>query len=633
MSDPRLALVFPLVSGDRALRDVEQIARHHRIQSSPGYSDAAAWLVASLRAAGLEPEVVRVSGDGATALAGCVMPLGWDCERGSATLHGTDGPRAVASFADEPLSLVQRSVSAAGRWPVVALADGASASHYDGIDVRGKVVLTDGAVMRVHQLAVLERGAAGLLSDGRRLVPPARTRETDPDSLAYTSFWWGDAAPSGWGVVLSPGEGERLRGRLAAREAVELEVDIAAAFAPRDIELVSAVVPGPLPGEVLVTAHLCHPKPGANDNGSGVAAALECARVVAALAAGGRLPAERRTVRWLWMPEFTGTHAWIAARPEAAGATIAALNLDMVGEDQAQCASVQQLERAPHFASSFVEELLARLRQEGWGESVPFAHEEVRYGGGSDHAVWLDPARGVPCGMLIQWPDRYYHSNLDGPERCDPRSLAHAARIACAFALTVAAPAADDLRTLAAEIEARTRRRLRAALDSPQPLRAARAARLAGHTALASLDRLAIGLDAAHPVRAALRAAVLAAADGMEGHFDSEIAPTLPVEPVPAAARPGRVPVRLQRTPIVPMLTHQSGFSALPHDARERFVALEEQAGGYLAFEVAWFAANGERAIPEIAELVRDEGHEVGDEALEEWFALVAEMGAARWRE
>ena len=60
----------------------------------------------------------------------------------------------------------------------------------------------------------------------------------------------------------------------------------------------------------------------------------------------------------------------------------------------------------------------------------------MRYGGGSDHAVWLDPAVGVPASLIIQWPDRVYHSNYDTPECCDPRSLAHAARIACAAALT-----------------------------------------------------------------------------------------------------------------------------------------------------------------------------------------------------
>ena len=633
MTDRRLALVAPLVSGERALEDVRAIAQHHRIQASPGYSNAAAWLAGALRDAGLEPEIERVPGDGRTALAGCVMPLGWSCARAHAALHGASGGEAISNFEAEPLSIVQRSVSAAGRWPVVALADGTRAEHYDGIDVRGKVVLTDGAVMRVHQLAVQERGAVGLISDGRRLVPPARTRETDRDSLAYTSFWWGESAPSGWGVVLTPNGGERLRARLAAGESVELEVEFDCTFAPIDIELVSATIPGTLPGEVLVTAHLCHPKPGANDNGSGVAAALESARVLASLAREGRLPAERRTLRWLWMPEFSGTHAWLAVRPDIASSTVAALNLDMVGEDQAKCGSKQQVERAPHFAASFFEELIVRLRAEAWDSDAPLAQEEVRYGGGSDHAVWLDPAVGVPASLIIQWPDRVYHSNYDTPECCDPRSLAHAARIACAAALTVAATEPEDVRVLASEIEARSRRQLRRALDAPEPLRAARAARLAGQVALASLDRLALGLPASHPLRAAVARAVVVAADGMEGHFDSEMVPLLPVELVPAAARRGRVPVRLLRVPVQPMRSNQDGWLALSAGARERFTAIESEAGGYLAFEVAWFAANGDRGIAEIAELVRDEGHGMEEDVLEEWFGLVVEMGVARWRE
>ena len=48
----------PLVSGQRAKDAVRQIAKHHRVQASPGYDDAARWLVQELRASGLEPEVV-----------------------------------------------------------------------------------------------------------------------------------------------------------------------------------------------------------------------------------------------------------------------------------------------------------------------------------------------------------------------------------------------------------------------------------------------------------------------------------------------------------------------------------------------------------------------------------------------
>ena len=58
-------------------------------------------------------------------------------------------------------------------------------------------------------------------------------------------------------------------------------------------------------------------------------------------------------------------------------------------------------------------------------QAFRFKHILIResaYSGGSDHALWLDPGIGVPCPLLIQWPDRFYHSSLDGPGRCDPVS-------------------------------------------------------------------------------------------------------------------------------------------------------------------------------------------------------------------
>src|SRR5206468_4968856 len=95
----------------------------------------------------------------------------------------------LCDYDAEKLSLVLRSGPARGRFAIVAVDDGTSDADYDGIDVRGKVVLTRGAVQRVHDQAVLERGASGILSYGRRLLPPVRDAFDDPDALAYTSFW------------------------------------------------------------------------------------------------------------------------------------------------------------------------------------------------------------------------------------------------------------------------------------------------------------------------------------------------------------------------------------------------------------------------------------------------------------
>lgn len=631
----------PRVDGARALEAVREVARHHRIQSTPGYDAAAAWLVGALRTAGLEAEVERPRADGVTRYLGCPLQEGWDCERAVATLHGGRGAEPLADFAARPLSLVQRSDPANGRWPLVAVEGGGRAPDYEGVDVRGRVVLVRGAVQRAHELAVLERGAAGLLCDGRRLVPPVRTDEHDRDSLAYTSYWWGGNEPRGWGFVVSPQRGAELRARLAAGERLEVAAEIVARRFATEAPLVSATLAGDLPGEVLVTAHLCHPLPGANDNGSGVAAALEAARALAALDRDGGLERPRRTIRFLWMPEFTGTYAWLANDTGRAARTVAALNLDMVGESQADCGSTQLLERAPHFAGSFAEELLARIRHatQEWvaGFSGPGHYSlvrmaEVPYSGGSDHTVWSDPAVGVPCPLLIQWPDRYYHSDLDGPERCDPASLAHAARSAAVYAAFLACAGEADAGALLGATGRGARRRLLAALDQPDARRAARAERLRGQFALASVARLAAG--PAGNVGPMLERALPLAVEELEGFYESEIEPNLPDSGSRTPARDTRVPVRRQRSPLVPMRTLQPGFEAATREVREALLALDaELPSGSTAVDLAWFACDGRRTIGEIAGLLRDEGCDAGEAGVARIFETTFALGASGWAE
>ena len=633
----------PLVNGERALEAVRSVSRYHRIQSTPGYDGAAGWLLGELEAAGIPTEVERVRADGITRYLGCPLQEGWDCARAVATLHGAKGTEPLADFAAHPLSLVQRSDAARGRYPIVAIEGGAAEADYAGIEVRGRVVLTRGPVQRVHELAVVARGAAGLLCDGRRLVPPVRTEETDRDSLAYTSYWWLGDEPRGWGFVASPARGAELRARLAAGEKLELVVDIASRRFPTEAPLVTAVLPGTLPGEVLVTAHLCHPRPGANDNGSGVAAALETARSLAALERAGGLATPRRSIRFLWMPEFTGTYAWLAGDAARSARTVAALNLDMVGESQADCGSVQLLERAPHFAGSFAEELVARIRHaaQDWveGFSGPGHYSlvraaEVPYSGGSDHAVWVDPAIGVPCPMLIQWPDRYYHSDLDTPDRCDPASLAHAARIASTYAAFVACAGPEDVRALLGAVARGARRRLLAALDARDPVRSARAERLRGEMALASVGRLVHAEDAGIGIAAVLAEALPPAVEELEGFFEGEIQPGLPDAGRSEVPLDPRVPVRLQGSPLVPMRTLQPGADTSPASVREALLALDGgMPGGSTSVDVAWFACDGRRTVGEIAGLLRDEGSAAGEDHVAAFFQLTASLGASGWRD
>lgn len=639
MYEALLAAVRRHTSGERALADVRSIARFHRIQASPGYDAAAAWLEGALRSAGFVPERVEVPADGITRCLGFPMPEGWRCEHATATLHSSTGSEEVASFAAAPLSIVQRSASARGRWPVVvldALGDLAT------VDIRGKVVLTSAPVQRVHEQAVVARGAAGIVSDGRRLMPPVRTADHDRDSLCYTSFWWCGERPRGWGVVVSAARGAEWRRRLAAGEMLELEADFACERYIGTIPLVTTTLPGTLPGEVLVTGHFCHPQPGANDNASGAAAVLETARVLQALAETGEWAAPRRTVRFLWMPEFTGTYAWQARDPARAATTVAAINLDMVGESQAQCGSTFLLEQAPHFLGSFADELLARVRTaaQDWVRDFSGAGHyslarlaDVPYSGGSDHALWLDPAMGVPCPMLIQWPDRYYHTDLDSPDRCDPDSLALAVRSAATYAGFVAMAGADEIRWLLQLVARGARRRMLAALDRPRPRLAAEAERERALRALASVERLTTGLPAGHAVRLALASHLPLAVDELEGFWDSEILPAVVHEPVVIAVTPGRVPVRDLGALLPPMRGLLSGWDALGESRQQRLYAVESAIpGGSTTLDLAWFACDGVRGIHDIAARLALEGHDTDGAALEEWFELLAALGLCHWR-
>jgi hypothetical protein len=628
-----LAAVRSEASGERAHESVRSLARFHRVQASPGYDAACDWLAARLEEHGLAVEIEQVPGDGRTRCLGHLMPEGWECTHAVAALVDGAASERLCDYEAEKLSLVLRSAPARGRFPIVLVEEGTHDPDYEGRDVQGKVVLTRGAVQRVHELAVVERGAAGILSYGRRLVPPVRDRFDDPDALAYTSFWWDEASPRGWGFVVSPRVGEALAARLAGGASLALDVAIEARAFATTIPLLSARLAGATPGEILVLAHLCHPQPSANDNASGVAAALETARVLATLRARGAFAPGGRSVRFLWVPELTGTYAWLAGPPGRSRDTVAALNLDMVGQDQNRCGSTFLLEHPPHFAASFAEELLLRIRGQavdwvpsysGPGHYSMTRMAEVPYSGGSDHAVLIDPATGVPCPMLIQWPDRFYHSSHDTPDKTDPASLALAVRCAATYAGFLASAGEPERAWLTEAVGRGARRRILGALDDAAPRRAVARERSRGERALASLARLGVADAAIAEARAGLAA--------FAGREASEIPPEAPLPP--SAAISGLGPPRPWRRALpVPVHTQRhllAGWAGLPRATREQRRAREaDQPDGAVLADLAWYACDGRRTPSEIAHLVWIETGQDAPGFVAAFLALMERLGLA----
>jgi aminopeptidase-like protein len=473
-------------SGVRAKGYVSEISQYHRIQASPGFRAAAHHVREVLAAMGLSAQVLTFPANDQTVYWGSPMFQEWEATE--ATLHliePAEKARKLADFSEQKTSLIQRSMPADHvEAEVVLLEDGEEEQEYEsrtergmeyrGLDLRGKVVMTKGDLDRVHYLAVGKYGAVGILFDGMHESPPVYQRIDHPDLLRYTSFWWRPGDKHCFGFVVSPRVGEELRKLIRLQHSegkppLRVRAHVVSRMYDGQMEVVSALISGETNEEVVVVAHLCHPQPSANDNASGSAAVIELARTLQDLIHSGKLARPKRGVRLLWVPEMTGTFAYLASNPQHIRRMVAGVNLDMVGENQDVCGSVFIVEATPAAMPSFATDLLDRMREEwlegaqslGGSASYPlFRHTVNPFSGGSDHYVFSDPTVGVPMPMLIQWPDKFWHTSGDTLEKVDPRMLGVLGGLATTYAYFLANAGRREANWLGNEMLARFRARL-----------------------------------------------------------------------------------------------------------------------------------------------------------------------------
>jgi hypothetical protein len=467
--------------GQRAKDDVGAISRYHRIQASPGYRGAASYVFGELQNAGLEATLESFPANYETRFWTSRSFQEWDCARATLQLiEPAEEAQLLADFDELKLAIIQRSASFEGEAEVVILEGDLQEADYEALDLAGKIVLTDGAgpgsVERVRQLAVERHGAVGIIFDGMSAAPPVREAMDLPDARQYTSFWWSGSPEQKqcFGFVLSPRQGEKLRRLIRLRQTagespIKVRAEVDARFYDGDMEVVTAVIRGQSQETVVLVSHLCHPQPSANDNASGAAANLEAARTLQRLIASGELPQPKRTIRFLWMPEMTGSFAYLSRHEDEIPNMVAGLNLDMVGEDQAQTGSVLLLEKPPEAVASFAPTLLVRLREmiyddvnnySGIGQYSLQRYATTGFSGGSDHYVFSDPTVGVPMPMLIQWPDKFYHTSADTLDKVSVESLTKAGSLAAAYAYFIASADQDEASWLAHEMLVHFREKL-----------------------------------------------------------------------------------------------------------------------------------------------------------------------------
>jgi hypothetical protein len=464
-------------SGLRAKRTVGQLTQLHRIQASPGLSAAVDLMRQAAEAMGLaNVQVHRYPVDGKSYWWTWKKPWFWSPQSAELRLIAPE-EKVLARFEDEPchLGTICAPTPPAGITAEVAdVGQGLTEQDYEGKDVAGKAVLVSGAgwgYRATTKMAALH-GAVGVITDSIVEVPPARTRENAPEQIAYGRVWVEDDGSSVFCFGINHRQMQRLK-KLMAENSEPLKVHALVETTLREGEF--PVLTGVIQGaskpdeEVLFIAHICHPSPGANDNASGSALILEVARTWCRLIVEGKLPQPARTIRFLWVPEWYGTIAYLHANPDWPARLQGVICCDMVGENQQLCGGPLVLERTPDTLPSYLNDLgerfLERLTSGGGSYFSASAadlwkYQVGPYGGGSDNAPFVDSTWGVPAISFGHWPDRFYHSSHDTVEKVDPAEMEKVAWVASQLAQVVANAGPFEAALLARETLERGLRRL-----------------------------------------------------------------------------------------------------------------------------------------------------------------------------
>ncbi len=460
------------ISGELAQDYIRDIARFHRLQPSLGYSQAARWVAEKAKSIGLsEVQIERYPADGQTYYFMYPTSPAWDVEMAELWIVKPLEEK-LTSYAEIPVSIAINSQSCDVEAELVFVGEGTSAQDYEKVEVKDKVVLASGPIDAVANLAVDRFGARGVVTINMRLA------DDEPDNVSTLRLR--TKTPT-FGFGLSRRRGEALKARLLRGEKIMVRAVVKAEVKPYYYENVVATIPGTdlKDEEILLTAHLCHYKPGANDNASGSACLLEIGRTLRRLIDEKKITPPKRTIRFLWVPEMSGSIAWVAKHPEIVARTVAGINLDMVGQYLNQNNSSFFLHLTPHSRPHYINDLLINLTEflaannlQAFGATSlfpvyslsgsrdSFRYRIMGYSSGSDQVIFNDGLVGVPFAFFLVWPDRYYHTSGDQPERCDPTQLKRSAFLAASAVFFLSDDCPHKARRLAGEMTNRSRMRL-----------------------------------------------------------------------------------------------------------------------------------------------------------------------------
>ena len=363
-----------------------------------------------------------------------------------------DSPKSLKLYDvhDIPESLASTNANGTISGDLVNVGQG-TAQDFEGKDVKGKFVLSlaPSGLAAIYARAA-DAGAIGVV--GISAIGAGDRAVDYPTEIVWTTV---NAKPGTVAWAVSPKVARELETMLNRGQKVTIRSITKSEQVPNKQELVHAEIPGDgsTTQEVAIGGHLfeSYIKQGANDDNSGCALTLEVGRAYLKLIAEGKLPRPKRTINFQWVQEISGTNAWFNAHPEKAKVLIGDLNFDMEAIRLAESRSFWVLQRTPDTFPSYLNDIpqsmmeyiadisreRVRYRANGYGPSEPvespngstdaFYIKIDKHYGSSDHVTYMQ--HGVPAVIIATWPDMWYHSSQDTPDKEDPTQYKRAAAV------------------------------------------------------------------------------------------------------------------------------------------------------------------------------------------------------------
>lgn len=493
LSDSEITMLANEISGDRAFEHIRWLSHWHRDSGMDGYFKAAEYVVQAAKEAGLAD--VRF----------IEQPLpGVNYTAKSAELWMVEPVELkLADIGDHAVYLSDGSHDANVTAELVYIGD-ASEQSLKGLDVAGKIVLTNVNPGAAVQNAVYSRGALGVVT---YVTSESRSPMDFPDQIAWTRI--GATPPAGkqgtFAFALPPRKGETLRRILASdsmqdhfatgtrtkggRVVLKAKVDTEIKPAPGRTGFVEGWIRGTSihDQQIILTAHLQEEQGSANDDGSGCGNLLELARTFNKLIAEGKMPRPARDIRFWWTDEIYSEYRYFQDNPLEPRKFLANVHQDMSGANQALGSRVQHLIFAPHSRTSYLDAIfesigtylintnnpyLAASRQGGLprpftrplystrGSRQGYNARFVPFFGSSDHITFLDGPINTPAVALINWDDNYIHSSDDDLWQIDQTQLRRNNFLIGSIAYFLARATPADVPRLSAETYAQGTKRL-----------------------------------------------------------------------------------------------------------------------------------------------------------------------------